>query len=230
MQNKQSQLSENKMKHFTEQDIKELSKYYRANLINSVTGYKPANLIGTVSETGKTNLAVFSSVVHLGANPALVGMIVRPATVPRHSYENILSSGYYTINHVHESFVEKAHFTSANFDRMDSEFDTCKMQAEFIPDFKAPFVKENQVKMGMKFLQEMPIEINGTILIIGQIEHLILPDEIIGEDGNVDLEAVETVCVSGLESYSKVGKLARFEYARVKNVPDFEDLIIRPIK
>ena len=210
------------MKHFTNQDIQELSKYYRANIINSITGYKPANLIGTVSETGETNLAVFSSVVHLGANPPLVGMIVRPATVPRHSYENILATGYYTINHVHESFVEKAHFTSANFERSDSEFDACKLQAEYISDFKAPFVQESNVKLGMKFLQEIPIELNGTILIIGQIEHLILPEEIIGEDGNVDLEAVETICVSGLESYSKVGKLAKFEYARVKNVPNFE--------
>jgi flavin reductase (DIM6/NTAB) family NADH-FMN oxidoreductase RutF len=210
------------MKHFNNQDIQELSKYYRANLINSITGYKPANLIGTVSETGETNLAVFSSVVHLGANPPLVGMIVRPATVPRHSYENILATGYYTINHVHESFVEKAHFTSANFERSDSEFDTCKLQTEYITDFKAPFVQESNVKLGMKFLQEIPIELNGTILIIGQIEHLILPEEIIGEDGNVDLEAVETICISGLESYSKVGKLAKFEYARVKNVPNFE--------
>lgn len=210
------------MKHFSNQDIQELSKYYRANLINSITGYKPANLIGTVSETGETNLAVFSSVVHLGANPPLVGMIVRPATVARHSYENILTTGYYTINHVHESFVEKAHFTSANFERSDSEFDTCKLQAEYIGDFKAPFVQESNVKLGMKFLQEIPIELNGTILIIGRIEHLILPEEIIGEDGNVDLEAVKTICVSGLESYSKVVKLAKFEYARVKNVPDFE--------
>jgi len=210
------------MKHFSDQDIKELSKYYRANLINSVTGYKPANLIGTISETGETNLAIFSSVVHLGANPALIGMIVRPASVPRHTYENILKTGFYTINHVHESFVENAHFTSANFERSNSEFDTCKLQAEFIADFKAPFVKESQIKIGMKFLQEIPIELNGTILVIGQIEHLILPEEIISEDGNVDLQAVESICVSGLESYSKVEKLAKFEYARVKNVPDFE--------
>ena len=210
------------MKHFTDNDITELSKYYRANLINSITGYKPANLIGTISETGETNLAIFSSVVHLGANPALIGMIVRPATVPRHTYENILRTGYYTINHVHESFVEKAHFTSANFDKAESEFDTCKLQVEYIPGFTAPFVKESQVKMGMRFLQEIPIELNGTILIIGQIEHLILREEIIGEDGNVDLEAVTSVCVSGLESYSRVTKFARFEYARVKNVPDFQ--------
>ena len=210
------------MKNFSSQDIQELSKYYRANLINSITGYKPANLIGTQSADGQTNLAVFSSVVHLGANPALIGMIVRPASVPRHTYENILQTGYYTINHIHEAFVEKAHFTSANFDRADSEFEAVQLTAEYHSGFYAPFVMESKVKMGMKFMQEIPIELNGTIMIIGKIEQLILPEEIIAEDGNADLSAVEDVCVSGLESYSRVSQFAKFEYARVRNLPDFK--------
>ena len=104
----------------------------------------------------------------------------------------------------------------------DSEFDAVKLTAEYISDFHAPFVQESKVKMGMKFLQEIPIELNGTIMIIGQIEHLILPEEIIAEDGNVDLSAVKDVCVSGLESYSQVDKLAKFEYARVRNLPEFK--------
>ena len=52
----------------TNQDIDKLERYYRANLINSVTGYKPANLIGTINDEGITNVAIFSSVVHLGSN------------------------------------------------------------------------------------------------------------------------------------------------------------------
>jgi flavin reductase (DIM6/NTAB) family NADH-FMN oxidoreductase RutF len=149
-------------------------------------------------------------------------MIVRPASVARHTYENILQTGTYTINHVHQSFLEKAHFTSANFDRADSEFDAVKLTEDYIAGFSAPFVKESHVKIGMRFLQEIPIELNGTILVIGQIEHLMLPEEIIAEDGNADLSAVEDVCVSGLESYSKVSRLSKFEYARVRNLPDFQ--------
>ena len=60
------------MKHFTRSAIEELERFYRANLVNSVSGYKPANLIGTVSDSGVTNVAIFSSVVHLGADPALL--------------------------------------------------------------------------------------------------------------------------------------------------------------
>ena len=106
------------MKHFTSETLGALGKQERVNLINSISGYKPANLIGTISAAKKTNLAIFSSVVHLGTNPPLFGFITRPTTeVPRHTYENLKEIGVYTINHVHESFIEKAHYTSAKFDR-----------------------------------------------------------------------------------------------------------------
>ncbi len=209
------------MKHFTENDIQSLEKIYRANLINSVSGYKPANLIGTISEKGETNLAIFSSVFHLGANPALLGMIVRPASVPRHTYENILATGIYTINHVHASFVEKAHYTSAKFDREVSEFDACKLCTEYLPGFGAPFVKESQVRIGMRLVQQVPIELNGTILVIGKIEHLLLPEAIIDAKGQVHLSVVKDVCVNGLESYSAVTPMAEFSYAKADQLPRF---------
>ena len=77
------------MLHYTRLDIDQMEKIFRLNLINSCTGYKSANLIGTQSADGKTNLAVFSSITHLGSNPPLIGFVLRPTTVPRDSYRNI---------------------------------------------------------------------------------------------------------------------------------------------
>ena len=57
---------------FEEADIFNLDKVKRLKLINSITGVKPANLIGTRSSDGITNLAIFSSIVHLGSNPPLI--------------------------------------------------------------------------------------------------------------------------------------------------------------
>jgi len=208
-------------KHFKEADLRGLEKYYRANLINSVSGYKPANLIATISSAGETNLAVFSSVVHLGADPALLGFVVRPSSVPRHTYENILATKVYTINHIHESFVEQAHCTSAKFPRAISEFSACQLEPEYLDGFAAPFVKESQVKIGMRFLEEIPIKSNNTILVVGKIEHLILPAEIIVSDGQAQLEKVHDVCISGLESYHSVTQFKKFSYARVENLPKF---------
>ena len=81
---------------FNEEEIENLEKIYRINLINSCSGYKAANLIGTVSENNN-NLAIFSSLVHLGSNPPLLGFFLRPTEiVPRHTYLNIKENQYYT--------------------------------------------------------------------------------------------------------------------------------------
>ena len=56
--------------HLTDADIQKLDRIQRLNIINSVTGIKPANLIGTISNADEPNLAIFSSVVHLGSKYA----------------------------------------------------------------------------------------------------------------------------------------------------------------
>lgn len=211
------------MKHFTGEELIKLDSRKRANLINSVSGYKSANLIGTVSNSGITNLAIFSSVVHIGSNPPLLGFVLRPVgDVSRHTYENIRQNGLYTINHVHESFVEEAHFTSAKFDRDVSEFNKCGLNEEFIEDFAAPFVKESRIKIGLQFADEILIELNNTTLMIGEIRHLILPENTIHDDGNVELNAVADVCISGLNTYHKVQRIKTFPFAETINLPVFD--------
>ncbi len=199
----------------TKQDIKNLEKVKRLNIINSVTGIKPANLVGTKSASGQTNLAIISSVVHLGSNPALIGFIMRPTgTVPRHTYENIKETSVYTINHVHESFIKQAHYTSAKFDREESEFDAVKLTEEYKGAFEAPFVQESQLKMGLRLVDEVPIQINGTVLLIGEIQQLIIPDEVLSDEGYIDLSKMNTTGISGLNSYYGLTYLESYPYAR----------------
>ena len=113
--------------HLTKEEIQQTSRIKRLNIINSITGVKPANLIGSISENGHSNLAIFSSIVHLGSNPALLGFILRPQhEVRRDTYDNIMQTKYYTINHISSKYVENAHYTSAKFDKEDSEFERCK--------------------------------------------------------------------------------------------------------
>jgi len=70
-----------------------LERKFRLNLINSITGIKPANLIGTRSLDGTDNVAVFSSIVHLGSHPAQLGFVMRPQTDnPRDTFTNIIST------------------------------------------------------------------------------------------------------------------------------------------
>ncbi len=197
------------------EELSEMEHLFKINLVNSITGYKSANLIGTIDEASQqTNLAVFSSVTHFGSEPPLVGFVLRPTTVLRGTYNNIKKTGYYTINHINASIIEDAHHTSAKYPAEISEFDQTNLTAAFENGFVAPYVKEARVKIGLEFKQEIPIELNGTILILGQIKELIIPEECLLKDGFLDLNAAETVAISGLDAYHLPKRLARFEYAR----------------
>ncbi|MFT7259781.1 MAG: hypothetical protein ACI9MS_001643, partial [Glaciecola sp.] len=100
--------------YFNASDIDNMAQRVRANFINSLSGFKSGNLIGTrsagdkIGTKGIDNLAVVSSVFHIGAHPPLLGMIMRPHTVRRDTLQNIKDTGEYTINHICSAIVEKA--------------------------------------------------------------------------------------------------------------------------
>lgn len=202
--------------------IDKLERKYRLNLINSITGVKPANLIGTRSLSKQDNLAIFSSVVHLGSHPAQIGFVMRPqSTELKDTFANITSTGFYTINHVSSSFIKKAHYTSAKLPKERSEFDVMGLKRELVEDFWAPFVKESAVKIGMKHLESIPLP-NGCLFIIGEVEMIILPQETINTKGQLNLEGYNAVGISGLNTYYSLKKAANYPYVRLNELPDFE--------
>ena len=199
---------------FTKQNILEFEKPYRTNFINSLSGFKSANLIGTISKEGKTNLAIFSSVIHVGANPPLMGLLMRPVSVERHTYTNIKEIGYFTINHINEEIYKKAHQTSARYDKNVSEFDACGLTPEYTEAIKAPYVKESKIKIGCRFVEEQEIISNGTIFMVGEITEAIIPDDALMKDGYVDIEKAGTIAISGLDGYHETKKITRLSYAK----------------
>lgn len=201
-------------KHLTNNDIQSLEKRVRTNLINSLSGFKSANLVGTKSKDGKTNLAIISSVFHLGADPALMGMIIRPDVSPRHTLNNIRETNFYTINHVHSDIVKQSHQTSARYPEDVSEFKACNLAEYYVDNFLAPFVSDSKIKIGLKIVDEILIEANGTHLIVGEIEHIIFNDDILLSDGTLEIQKANTVAIRGLDTYFEVSKSARFSYAK----------------
>ena len=204
------------MQHFSKENIDALATRYKNNLINSISGYKSANLIGTKNKAGNTNLAVFNSVIHLGSNPALLGFILRPTTVPRHSYQNIKETGVFTINHINQEQIEGAHHSSAKYAENISEFDQTNLEAEYKADCLAPFVKGAPVQIACRYVNDYLIKENDTLLVVGAIEHLFIQEEMLLEDGYVQLDKGEVVTVNGIDGYALPQLLARFSYARPK--------------
>ena len=210
--------------YLSKADLAAMERIKRLNLVNSIPGIKPANLIGTIAPDGTPNLAIFSSVIHLGSNPPLLGFVVRPTgDVRRHTYENIQAKETYTINSVQQAFIQRAHYTSAKFEAEESEFSRCQLHETYLTGFEAPFVWESEVKMGMKLQQQVPIELNGTVLMIGSVEHLLVPDHAVDEHGHMDLGAADQAGISGLNSYYSLRKEGHYPYARPESLPDFNN-------
>lgn len=201
----------------TRTDIDQMEKIYRINLINSCSGYKSANLISTVSKDGNTNVAVFSSVIHLGSNPPLLGFIMRPAVVPRNTYENIKETGFYSINHIHQEIIEDSHHTSAKYPKEVSEFDQTTLEAEY-KGFFAPFVKGCHVQIGMRYVEEYHLHVNDTILIIGEIEKIYVNDAMLASDGFINLAKAKTATINGLDGYAIPTQNERYAYQRPKSI------------
>ncbi len=200
--------------HLTSKDLDSYERFYRANLINSATGYKPAILIGSQNIPGQRNLALFSSVIHLGSDPALIGFIQRPVGQSGDTFRNISATGTYTMNHVHEHFIEKAHYTSARFAPDVSEFDACQLTPQFIEGFAAPFVSESHVKLGLELVEIIPVRHNNTYIVVGQVKHILLENDCLEANGNIDLAKAGDVCISGLENYHSVQFLKSLPYAK----------------
>lgn len=204
--------------HLNTAEILKLDQRYRANLINSIGGFKSVALIGTTAND-QANVAIFNSIVHIGAHPPLVGFIVRPDSVERHTLENILDTNVYTINHITSDIYMQAHQTSARYPRDVSEFEAVGLEAEYKENFAAPYVKESHIQIGLIFKEKIDIALNQTSLIIGEIQHIYMPEHCVQEDGFVDLEKAGTVTSAGLDSYYTVNKLGRLRYAKPNELP-----------
>jgi flavin reductase (DIM6/NTAB) family NADH-FMN oxidoreductase RutF len=198
----------------TKASIETLEKRYRTNLINSLSGFKSANLLGTQSSNGVSNLALMSSVFHVGANPALVGLLIRPHSVPRHSLENLLEQGCYTLNAVTEQMHTRAHQTVARYPREQSEFAAVGFDEEYSDQIRAPYVLQSPVKTGLKLVETQTLAVNETVLVIGEIVELRIDPTLISEDGHLDLSAAAVVAISGLDEYHATQSLGRLAYPK----------------
>ena len=198
----------------TTSDFKDLDKFSRVHLINSLSGPKSVNLLGTVDGKGQENLSVVSSCFHLGADPALMGMIIRPRSVPRHSYDNLVEMGCWTLNHVHPGIVKQAHQTSARYPKGQSEFEAVGLTPQYHGNFAAPFVNESRIQLGLQLCESQTLRINGTVLVIGEVTEIHFDESIKHPDGYLDIAKAESIAVGGLDAYHQIQLIDRFNYAK----------------
>lgn len=194
-------------------DISSLEQRYRTTMMNSLAGARQAILVGSSNSAGQPNLAIFNSLIHIGANPPLQGLLFRPAEVERHTLENILDTDFYSLNFVPTDFIEEAHQTSARYPREVSEFDTCHFSPTYIDAYPCPLVESSPIQIILKRQRVIPLEINATQLLIGSVEEIFIQKNLLQSDGLVDSSEI-TALALGLDTYLKSFIEKRMAYAK----------------
>lgn len=115
--------------------------------------------------------------------------------------------------------VHKAHQTAAAYEEDLSEFDTTGLTATYANNWKAPFVEEAHIKIACEYINEYEIKENGTLLIIGAIKEIFLPEETLNEDGWINLETAQGTTINGLDGYAAPKIIDRLDYAKPDKTP-----------
>ncbi len=207
------------MLHFTKAEIASWERFYRANLLNSLSGFKATHLVATISKKGIPNLSLFHSVVHLGADPALIGMVNRPLSATPHTLANIEATGLWTMNSVHPPILEKAHQCSAKYDEGVNEFEAVGLSAEYKDECKVPVVAESAIQYAVSLVEIIPIRYNNTFFIIGNIDQIWIREDLLGTDGFLQLETSEVITSTGLDAYYTTCMETRYQYAKPGMLP-----------
>lgn len=197
--------------------LAQLPSRQRATLINNLCGLRSANLIATRG-AATTNLAIFNSVIHLGSDPALIGIVFRPLTVERHTYDNIKEFKSFTVNAVSESIVAKAHQTSAKYPETVSEFEAVGLTPLYREETHLPFVAESPIQLLCSYSQEHVLE-NGCVLLTARIESVYMQQSALDTDMFIDHGRAHTMAIGGLDAYYRVTLEGRYAYAKVDEPP-----------
>ena len=72
--------------------------------------------------------------------------------------------------------------------------------------------------MEMKFVEEYHIKSNNVIHIIAEIKNLYVNDDILNEDGFLDLAKGKVAAINGLDAYAIAENNTRFNYQRPKKL------------
>lgn len=207
----------NTYKTLNDLDLELMPRRQRGRFVNALSGFKSVNLVGTSNDAGVHNLSIVSSVVHLGSDPALLGMVMRPPVDRErgsHTYWNIRETGCYTINHVPATHTVQAHQVSARYPEETSEFDAVGFTPIYRCGFDAPAVEESPVRIGLERVDEWEIPQNRCRFIVGQIRWVEFPEEAWATDGYLDIESLGVATLSSLDGYHRTEKVHRLAYAK----------------
>ena len=186
-------------REWSRSDLLGLNRRYRRDLINRISGSRTVWLLTTRSLDGTANIGLFSQVVHVGANPPMMGILFRPKTDRHQSLENIEETQFFGLHAVTADRWQNAHATSFAFGASQSEFDECGWKEEKMPGSDLPIIQDSLARIMLQPKEIVQIRSNQCRMVVGQIRSIQIREDQLDSDQLPRPEGWLNVC--GLDLY-----------------------------
>ena len=182
----------------------ELERALRYKLLVGLVVPRPIALITSLSATGVVNAAPFSFFNVMGDEPPIVIVSIedRDSGAMKDSARNIVDSGEFVVNLVDEAIAEKMHACSVDYPATVSEIDMVGFTCEPSTQVKPPRLAE--APAALECTLHSRIDIDTRHLLIGQVRHLHVRDELIDP----------VTMRMRMDNYHPVGRLFANQYTR----------------
>lgn len=180
-------------------EIEALDRNHRRILVNRMQGVRAAVLLGTYSEKGVANLGLFFSLQHLGADPALMGVVFRPESSMGQSLGNLRFRRWISANYMPSEEIDRVHRCSAAFASEVSEFESTGLPLHTETDIPAPFVGNAPIRLALEYHSEIKLP-NECILALLHLRKLWIEPSAL--DSETRLPRFDSLLhVNGLDAY-----------------------------
>jgi flavin reductase (DIM6/NTAB) family NADH-FMN oxidoreductase RutF len=184
----------------------------RYKLLTGCVVPRPIAVVSTVSQNGVTNLAPFSYFNIVGHSPMALSFSVagrKPDQAPKDSLRNVRSpkdggTGEFVINIAVESYAQAMAKSAATLPYDVSEFDLTQLTPVPSQVICPPRIAESPIAFECRTIQIVPIGISN--LVIGEVVHIAIRDELIDERFRVDQDKLQAI-----------GRMAGSQYCRTSD-------------
>ena len=131
---------------------------------------------------------------------------------------NVTETGEFTVSIVERDMVERMNVSSASAPRGTSEFPVSGVTPIAGDDVAAPFVAESRVAIECRLQETVRLGDDPSYIVIGEALRFHVARELIGENGRIEVDALDQVARMGGITYSDT--TSRFSLQR----PAWEDV------
>ncbi|AHF99254.1 flavin reductase [Halostagnicola larsenii XH-48] len=158
-------------------------------ILSSVVIPRPIAWISTTDGDGVDNLAPYSFSTVASVDPPIV--LFAPVDDEKDSPTNASETGEFVFNLVTEDVVEEMNETAATLPADESEFDHVGVERAPSTTVEPPRVAA--AKAAFECTLHETIDVGGSVLVFGEVQHVHLAPDLLGDDGKIDVANVDAV-------------------------------------